>query len=381
MTQTSEARTLRPVNATSTLKLTDITARAKQAAGYDDHEQIWLGEDESRGLTAIVSIHNTALGPALGGTRVWPHVSFDAALTDALRLSRGMTFKAAIAGVPFGGGKAVIRTDPAIGKTQPMLEAYAEMLIALNGQFYTGEDVGLTLADADFLRARTPNISGTTQGGSGNPSPITALGIFLGLKAAVRHMRGDGSLAGLRVAIQGLGSVGWSLAEKLHGEGARLIVADIDAARVGRAKESFGAEAADSAAIIAAEADVFAPCALGAVLSAATIPLLKAKIVAGCANNQLAHHEDAAELMRRGILYAPDYVINAGGLINVAAELDPDGYDREKVLERVRQIPQTLNGIFVRSKTENVPTNDIAQAMADERIARARPPRLSTGTS
>src|SRR5690554_4336621 len=193
-------------NTASTLRLTDITARAKKLEAFDQHEQIWLGEDETRGLTAIVAIHSTALGPALGGTRIWPHPTFEAALTDALRLSRGMTFKAAIAGVPFGGGKAVIQADSRTDKTPAMFEAYAEMLSALNGQYFTGEDVGLTLADADFLRARTPNISGTTQGGSGNPSPVTALGVFLGLKAAVRRARGTETLAGLTVAVQGLGS-------------------------------------------------------------------------------------------------------------------------------------------------------------------------------
>lgn len=372
MLQAHEARTLRPAKAASTLKLTDITARAARLPAYDGHEHIWLGEDEARGLTAIVSIHNTALGPALGGTRVWPHATFEAALTDVLRLSRGMTFKSAIAGMPFGGGKAVIKADPKTDKTPAMLEAYAEMLAALNGQYYTGEDVGLTLADANFLRERAPNVSGTTIGGSGNPSPVTALGTFLGVKAALKHARGSDALGGLRVAVQGLGSVGWSLCEQLHAEGAALIVADIDEVRARQAKETFDAEVVESETIVAAEADLFAPCALGGVLSADTISHLKARIVAGAANNQLARHEDAAHLMRRGVLYAPDYVINAGGLINVAAELDPEGYDRAAVMEHVARIPDTLAHIFSRSQIEGRPTNDIAQAMAEERIARAR---------
>ena len=372
MLHTNEARTLRAMKSVSTLKLTDITGRATHYSAFDGHEQVWLGEDTARGLTAIVAIHDTALGPALGGTRVWAHPTFEAALTDVLRLSRGMTFKAAIAGVPFGGGKAVIKADPRTQKTPELLEAYAEMLAALNGQYYTGEDVGLTLADADFLRTRTANISGTTQGGSGNPSPVTALGTFLGLKAAVGHARGDDRLDGLRVAVQGLGSVGWSLCERLHAEGAALIVADIDESRVSRAQKAFGARPVETATIVAAEADVFAPCALGGVLSADTIPYLRAKIVAGAANNQLARHEDAAHLMRRGVLYAPDYVINAGGLINVAAELDHDGYDRARVMEKVAQIPQTLTAIFDRAAAEGVPTNDIAQTLAQERIDRAR---------
>lgn len=367
-----EARTLRPVKNFSTLKLTDITAHAARLPAFDGHEQVWLGEDEARGLTAIVSIHNTALGPALGGTRVWPHPTFEAALTDALRLSRGMTCKAAIAGIPLGGGKAVVKADPRTDKTPAMLEAYAEMLAALNGQFFTGEDVGLTLADADFLRERTPNVTGTTIGGSGNPSPVTALGVFLGIKAALRHANGSDRLAGLRVAVQGLGSVGWSLCERLAAEGAALIVADIDETRTAQARERFGAQVVDAETIVAAEADLFAPCALGGVLSAATIPHLKARIVAGAANNQLARHEDAAHLARRGVLYAPDYVINAGGLINVAAELEPDGYDRAAVMEKVARIPDTLTHIFARAEAEGRPTADIARAMAEERIVRAR---------
>lgn len=372
MLQAHEARTLRPVKTSSTLKLTDITARASRLAAFDGHEHVWLGEDERRGLTAIVSIHNTALGPALGGTRVWPHASFEAALTDALRLSRGMTYKAAVADVPYGGGKAVIKADPKTDKTPAMLEAYAEMLAALNGQYFTGEDVGLTLADADFLRERTPNVSGTTIGGSGNPSPVTALGTFLGIKAALKHRRGTDSLAGLRIAVQGLGSVGWSLCERLHAEGAALIVADIDEARAEKARVAFGADVVESETIVAAEADVFAPCALGSVLSVDTILHLKAKIIAGAANNQLARHEDAAHLMRRGVLYTPDYVINAGGLINVAAELEPDGYDRQAVMEKVARIPLALADIFARADAEGRPTNDIAEAMAQERIARVR---------
>lgn len=372
MLQEQDARTLRPLRAGSTLKLTDITARAARLDAFDQHERIWLGEDEVRGLTAIVAVHDTSLGPALGGTRVWPHASFDAALEDALRLSRGMTFKAAVVGVPFGGGKAVIWADPRTEKTPAMLDAYAEMLAALNGQYFTGEDVGLTLADADYLRARTPNVSGTTVGGSGNPSPITALGTFLGIKAARLHGTGNDNLAGVRVAVQGLGSVGWSLCERLHGEGASLVVADIDRTRVQRAVETFNATAVETDAIVAADVDLFAPCALGGVLSSATIPDLKARIVAGAANNQLARHDDAAALKARGILYAPDYVINAGGLVNVAAELDSDGYDQAKVMARVATIPETLAAIFRRADSENLPTNVVAQAIAEERIAKAR---------
>ncbi|WP_309084185.1 Glu/Leu/Phe/Val dehydrogenase dimerization domain-containing protein [Chelativorans sp.] len=371
MLQVQEPRTLRRTAGAGSLAISDITAEAAALPAFANHEWVWCGRDEKRGLTAIVAIHNTTLGPALGGTRIWPHESFEAALTDALRLSRGMTYKSAVAGLPLGGGKAVIIADPKTEKSPALLTAYAEMLASLEGQYITAEDVGMRLADADFLRARTPNVVGTTKGGSGNPSPFTAEGVFLGIKAALRHRHGKESLAGVRVAVQGLGSVGWSLCEKLHGEGAALLVSDIDAARVEKASQTFAAVAIKPEEIIAAEADVFAPCALGSVISRQTIPSLKARIVAGSANNQLASHEDAQLLMERGILYAPDYVINAGGLINVAAELSPDGYWREAVLEKIGKIPETLSDIFMRSQAEGRPTNDIAAEIAMERIQEA----------
>jgi leucine dehydrogenase len=372
MLQVTEPRTLKVPHGAKTLSLIDITNEAAQLEAFDNHERVWLGRDIDRGLTAIVAIHNTALGPALGGTRVWPYESFEATLTDALRLSRGMTYKAAVSGVPFGGGKAVIMTDAKVGKTHALLEAYADMLAALEGQFYTGEDVGLTLADADFLRSQVPNISGTTIGGSGNPSPVTAHGVFLGLKAALAYRKGTDNFKGIRVAVQGLGSVGWSLCEKLHADGAILTVADIDEARAARAMTEFGAMVVAPEVILAADADIFAPCALGSVLTERTIPALKAKIVAGSANNQLATHADARLLMHRGVLYAPDYVINAGGLINVAAELEPGGYDRDAAMKKVAEIPATLTAIFRRAEAENRPTNDVAAAIAMERIRKAR---------
>lgn len=371
MLSVSEPGRLKSPVPASSLIISDITGDAAQLDAYSGHEHVWLGRDEERGLTAIVAVHDTTLGPALGGTRVWPHETFETALTDALRLSRGMTLKAAIAGVPFGGGKAVIIADPRTDKTPALLDAYAEMLAALDGQYYTGEDVGLSLADADYLRARTPNVSGTTRGGSGNPSPVTAHGVFLGLKAAYAHRTGRESLAGVRVAVQGLGSVGWSLCQKLHEAEAKLTVADIDVDRAAKAALVFRAEAIPAERIVAADVDIFAPCALGGVLSAETIPLLKARIVAGAANNQLARHEDARLLSERGVLYAPDYVINAGGLMNVAAELNPDGYDRELVLAKLEDIPATLAEIFRTAEAQGKPTNDIAQAIAGQRIALA----------
>lgn len=356
----------------SALELTDITADCARLDGFDHHEQVWLGRDSVRGLTAIVAIHSTVLGPALGGTRIWPHRSFEAGIIDALRLSRGMTFKSAIAGLPLGGGKAVIIADPKRDKTPALLEAYAEMLNALEGQYITAEDVGMTLADADFLAERATNVSGTTRGGSGNPSPFTAEGTFRGLKAALRHRTGSDALAGVRVAVQGLGSVGWSLSQKLHAEGATLTVSDLDAARTARAREAFGATVVEGDAVVAADVAIFAPCALGGILSAATIPQLKASIVAGAANNQLATAEDGVRLLEKGVLYAPDYVINAAGVINVAAELVEGGYDSEVVMAKVVKIADTLAAVFVRADSERRPTDAVAEAMAREIIAAAR---------
>src|SRR5262245_25417678 len=312
MLHVTEPRTLKLPSNVKTLSLIDITKETTGLEAFDGHEQVWLGRDIVRGLTAIVAIHSTVLGPALGGTRIWPHQSFEAALTDALRLARGMTYKAAVAGVPFGGGKAVIVADARIGKGPALLEAYADMLGALDGQFYTGEDVGFTLADADFLRSRTANVTGTTIGGSGNPSPVTAHGVYLGLKAALAYRKGSDRVSGARVAVQGLGSVGWSLCQQLHAEGALLTVADIDGSKVKNAQAEFAATVAAPNDTVQADADIFAPCALGNALTEASIPGLKATIVAGSANNQLATHGCAKLLMERGVLYAPDYVINAG---------------------------------------------------------------------
>jgi leucine dehydrogenase len=372
MLHVSEGRTLRVPARGSTLSLVDITDRAAAMPDFAGHECVWLGRDEQRGLTAIVAIHDTTLGPALGGTRVWPHESFEAALTDALRLSRGMTYKAAVAGLDLGGGKAVIVADPRTEKTPALLQAYAEMLAALDGQFFTGEDVGLTLEDADFLRARTANVTGTTMGGSGNPSPVTAHGVFLGIKAALRHRRGDDRLKDVSVAVQGLGSVGWSLAKKLSQEGARLTVSDIDPARARKAVDHLGATAVEGDAILGAEVDVLAPCALGGLLSEETIPLLEAGIVAGAANNQLATADDAERLRARGILHAPDFVINAGGLMNVAAELAPGGYNAAATMAKVEAIPRTLGTIFRRAAAERRAPEAVAEAMAEERIGKAR---------
>lgn len=356
----------------SGLMLKEITAEARKRPAFDRHEEVWLGTDSVSGLSAIVAIHNSALGPGLGGTRFHHYATREAALDDVLRLSRSMSFKAAIAGLPFGGGKAVIMTDPATGKTPALLASYAEMLARLRGRYVTAEDVGMTIEDADFLRKHTDNVTGTTIGGSGNPAPFTARGVFLGIGAAADFALGSSRLTGRTVAIQGLGSVGMKLCELLREAGANLVVTDISASRADLARSSFSARTVKSDRILEAPADVFAPCALGAVIDDATVPTLAAGIVAGSANNVLEHHEDAAALKDRGILYAPDYVINAGGLINVAAELAPGGYDREAVIAKIAEIPQTLTCIFERARDENLPTNDVALKIAMERINAVR---------
>lgn len=356
----------------SRLIVQDITSSVTNLAGFDHHERVLLGRDDERGLTAIIAIHNTTLGPALGGTRFWMHDSFDAAVTDALRLSRGMTLKAAIAGLPLGGGKAVIRADARRDKTPELLDAYAEMLAHVQDFYITAEDVGMTLADADHLRRLTPNVVGTTIGGSGNPSGFTADGVFLGMKAALRHKTGSDTISGKHVAIQGLGAVGWALADRLSKEGARLTVADLNQERLVAAIRDFKATVVEPERIIATKADVLAPCALGGVISPDSVGSLKTGIVAGSANNQLLRHEDAAELRDRNILYAPDYVINAGGLINVAAEAEPGGYNRARVVKKIAEIPVTLTSIFSEAEKTGRATNDVALDMAMARISKAR---------
>lgn len=350
------------------LVVTDFTVEASRHPEFAGHEKILLGRDEARGLTALIAIHSTKLGPAIGGTRIWKHPDFDAGLADVLRLSHGMTLKAAIAGLPHGGGKALIFADAAEEKTPALLEAYAEMLSRTQGYYYTAEDVGLTLADADFLREHTPNVLGTTRGGSKNPSPVTAYGVYLGIRAAVAHRFGRDAVDGLTFAVQGLGAVGSEVARRIHENGGRLIVADISGKRLARARESWSAAVTDPDAIVSAEADVLVPCALGGGLTEKSIPTIRAQVVAGAANNQLGTPADADRLRERGILYAPDYVINGAGLMNVAAELQPGGYDQSKVLRKVETIPQVLAEIFERADARGLSTEAVAEEVANERL-------------
>lgn len=338
------------------------------ANDFDRHEQVVFCNDAESGLRAIIAIHNTVLGPALGGCRMWNYASDADGLTDALRLSRGMTFKAALAGIPYGGGKSVIIGDAKRDKSPELLRAMGRAVHSLGGRYLTAEDVGTTVDDMDVLRTVTPYAHGVSDG-SGNPSPATAYGVFLGIKAAAAHRLGRRGLDGVHVAVQGLGNVGMRLCEYLAEEGAELTVADINPDTVARAVRRFDAKPVDVGEIITVEADVFAPCALGAILDDGSISALRVAIVAGAANNQLARSDHGDALLRRGILYAPDYVINAGGVIDVVNE-GPD-YSEEKVLRQVDGIYETAMRVFAESAASGKATNDVARAMAIARIEEA----------
>lgn len=351
-----------------TPRLTEVTEDIRGLAGFAGHEHLYRIEEPLTGLHAYIAIHDTTLGPAVGGTRMWPYASADEAITDALRLSHGMTYKAAMAGTPCGGGKAVIMGDSHADKSETLFRAFGKALDMLEGRFVTGEDVGVTVADVDAMRLETRHAVGGSEGGGGDPSPMTAYGVHTGIKVAVHHRLRRGGLAGIRIAVQGLGKVGLPLCERLHADGARLIVADIDTAAAECARERFAAEIVGVDDILRADADVFAPCALGQVLNDDTIPTLKAVVVAGSANNQLHENRHGRLLTDYGILYAPDYVINAGGLIAVADELAPGGYDHARVSRMTGGIGDSLAQIFARADRDRAPTNQIADRIAQERI-------------
>lgn len=340
-----------------------------EARDFDHHETVAYFDDKASGLKAIIAIHSTALGPACGGTRMYAYPSNDAALTDVLRLSRGMSYKNAIADLPLGGGKAVIVGDPQRDKSEARFLAYANAINALGGRYVTAMDVGITPKDMPIIARGTRHIAGYDQPGKagGDSGPLTALGVFVGLKAAVKHRLGVDSTKGLTVAIQGLGKVGMGLAKQLHGEGAKLIVADVNQDVVRKAVDAFGARQASPDTVVTVECDVLSPNALGAILDDETIPKLQASVVAGGANNQLLRDEHGAALKARGILYAPDYVINGGGIIRVAGQI----YDwkEAEIEQRVLAIAGTLSQIFRRADAEGQPTNAVADRMAQERIA------------
>jgi leucine dehydrogenase len=341
---------------------------------FDAHEQVAFGHDAGSGLRAIIAIHSSALGPAAGGCRLWSYASTAEAVADVLRLSRGMSYKNALAGLALGGGKAVILAHPRRAKTPELFEAFGRFVDSFGGRYVTAEDVGTTLADMANVARATRYVAGLGRApgeAGGDPAPKTAFGVYLGIRAAVRFKLGRGDLEGVTVAVQGLGGVGYHLAAKLAAEGARLQVADVRAAAVQRACDEFGAHAVPVAEILEQQVDVLAPCALGAVLNAQSIPRLRARIVAGAANNQLAQGQDGQALHGAGILYAPDYVINAGGIISVAREYQ-GGSSEALVFADIQGIPARLSEIFERARRENRTTNAIADQMARERLERQR---------
>jgi leucine dehydrogenase len=339
---------------------------------FDDHEGVHLFRDAASGLTAVIAIHSTALGPAAGGTRFWHYADPADAITDALRLSRGMSFKNAMAGLPMGGGKGVVLADAARTKTPEMLAAFGRAIETLGGKYVTAEDVGMSDADMVAIARETRHVSGlpvAAGSAGGDPGPTTAYGVYLGVKAAIRRSLGKDSAKGVHVAIQGVGSVGGGLARLLAAEGARLTIADADVARAVKLARDLGAAHVAAANILTTEADVVSPCALGAILTAESIAALKAPIVAGGANNQLATKADADRLHARGILYAPDYVINAGGIINVALEYLGQG-DRAEVEARVALIPERLEQVWTESAATGEPAATVADRIAMRLIGR-----------
>lgn len=335
---------------------------------HGEHEEIVYCHDKDCGLKAIIAVHNTTLGPALGGTRMWPYKNEEEALIDVLRLSRGMTYKASAAGLNLGGGKAVIIGDPKKDKTEAMFRTFGAYVNSLNGKYITAEDVGTTVHDMAYIFMETPYVTGipVSFGGSGDPSPFTAHGVLMGIKASVKEKLKTDSLKGLRVAVQGLGNVGFHLVEYLVKEGAQVVVADIDKDKVQKTCAQFHTTSVDPDSIVTTECDVFAPCALGAVINDNTISKLKCKIVAGGANNQLAEQRHGDNLMELGILYAPDYVINAGGLMNVFVELE--GYSRERAFEKTTQVYDNLMQVYAISRNEKIATYRAADRLAEKRI-------------
>lgn len=337
-----------------------------KAMEQDGYEQVIFCYEKSSNLKAIIAIHDTTLGPALGGTRMWNYTTEEEALEDVLRLAKGMTYKNAAAGLNIGGGKAVIIGDPSKDKSESMFRAFGRYVESLNGRYITAEDVGTTEQDMDYIHMETNYVCGTSSGGVGDPSPVTALGIYKGMKAAALAAFNSDSLHGKRIAVQGVGHVAYALCNYLHEEGAQLIVTDINEAQVERAVKDFGAEAVAPEAIYDVDCDIYAPCALGGTINDDTIKRLKAKVIAGSANNQLAEARHGEILHEKNIIYAPDYVINSGGVINVADELE--GYDEKRVLNKVENIYHVLTAVFEKSKNENIPTYKAADKIAEERI-------------
>ncbi len=350
------------------------------AQNFDNHEQVAFFHDPDSGLKALIAIHSTALGPAAGGCRMWPYANEAQAVTDVLRLSRGMSFKNAMAGLSFGGGKSVIMADSRRDKSEALLRAFGRAVDSLNGRYITAEDVGICEADVEILAQETRYVSGRKQVGAaagGNPAPKTAFGVFQGMRAAIELKLGRKDFQGLTVAVQGVGQVGYHLCRLLHREGVTLVVADVNRESVERAVSEFGARAVGADEILSVKADIVAPCALGATLTPASVERLRTAIVAGAANNQLETDAVGEQLKDRGILYAPDYVVNAGGIINVALEY-AGGHDEKEAWAKVARIYETTHLVLERALKENRAPSAVADEMAKSLIAQARKAKAGT---
>ncbi|SHG52511.1 leucine dehydrogenase [Salegentibacter echinorum] len=336
---------------------------------FDDHEQIVFCNDKDTGLKAIIGIHNTVLGPALGGTRMWDYASEWEALNDVLRLSRGMTYKSAITGLNLGGGKAVIIGDAKTQKTPELMRRFGRFVDSLSGKYITAEDVGMETADMDTVYEVTKHVSGISEekGGSGNPSPITAYGVFMGLKAAAKHKFGTDNLEGKTVLVQGIGHVGETLVKHLTENGAKVYISDINQERLEEVKKKYDANIFEGKDVYDAEVDIYAPCALGATINDDTVKRIKAKVIAGAANNQLADEATHGKILKeRGIVYAPDFLINAGGIINVYAELEK--YDKKEIIRKTENIYNTTLEILAKADKEEMTSHYAALKIAQQRI-------------
>jgi leucine dehydrogenase len=330
-----------------------------------DHEIVLIGRDSESGYHGIIAIHSTVLGPAVGGTRFWNYATEAEALTDALRLSQGMTYKNALAGLPLGGGKSIIIGNNKATNREALLRAHGRFVDTLNGRYITAEDVGTSPADMEIVRAETQHVAGLL-GGSGDPSPFTARGVFRAIQASSKFLWNTDDLSGRTVALHGCGHVGYNLAKLLHGAGAKLIVSDVDEKNLARVTEEFAAQTVPPDEIFSVQADVFAPCALGGVINDRTIPELKVQIVAGAANNQLLEERHGAMLRERKILYAPDYVANAGGVLNGCRELF--GWKAEDALKKIDEIYDTTLRIFESAQEQGITTNKAADRLAEKRL-------------
>ena len=345
----------------------------------DGYEKVVRARDQHSGLHALIAVHDTTLGPSLGGMRMWPYASEDEALFDVLRLSRGMTLKSAVAETGLGGGKSVILGDPKTMKSEALFRSMGKFIDSLDGLYITAEDMNIGIPDLEIVHKETRWVTGLkrSEGSSGNPSPYTADGCLIGLHAVAEELDGDTSLKGKKVVIQGVGAVGGALAILLKNEGADVTICDINEVRVKQLQDEYGFGVVSDADHLSVECDIYSPCARGAGINDDTIPLLHCRAIAGCANNQMLEPHHAADVRARGILYAPDYVLNAGGIINVSAELLPGGYDEDYARERIARIQYNLKRVFEISRTEDIPTSEAAERLANERLDAARASRAA----